>query len=590
MNPTSTRTAADVAAAGHTLSRSLLDTLDLHHGVAARFHDGSGWSELRYSQIAEQARRLARGLIRLGVEPGDRVAILSDTRVEWTLADLAALFAGAVVVPVYQTNSAGECEHVLADSGARVVFCEDDAQVEKIAPLLGRLPQLEHVITFGVRRSPAIELEDLARAGGAVPDGELDARADAVRPDDPCTIVYTSGTTGAPKGCVLTHANVRSNIDMIERRIRFDAEENVIYLWLPLAHVLARIVQLLALDQGATLAYWRRDTALLLDDVAELQPTHLPSVPRVFEKIYAAATAGASNSRPRRMLLDWAIGVGRRAQAARERARPLGVGLAAQHRLADRLVLRRIRRVFGDRLQFAVTGAAPVDPDILRFFHAAGVYVLEGYGMTETTAVAAVNTIDELRFGTVGRPLPGCSVRIAPDGELLVKGPHVFSGYHDAPDATAEVIDDDGWLATGDLARQDDDGYLTITGRKKDLIITSSGKNVTPASIENALQQQRWISHAVVYGDRRPYLTALIALEPDAPASDPRIREEIQRSVDEVNARFAAIEQVKRFALLDRDLSEEAGELTPTAKVKRQVVYERHRDRLDALYGERTPA
>jgi long-chain acyl-CoA synthetase len=579
-----------------TLASALLRALRREKGPAIRFHADGRWQRLSYPELEQRAVELARGLIALGVGPDDRVAILSDTRAEWTVADLAVLFTGATVVPVYHSNSAEETEHVLRDAGARAVFCEDDAQVEKIDAVRNRLPRLEHVISFAGSPGRAVTLGELAALGELVAPDEIDRRVAATRPGDACTIVYTSGTTGAPKGCVLTHSNVHANMNMIERRIHFGSGPNTDYLWLPLAPVLARMGQFLALNQGAQVAHWRRDPRKILDDVAALQPTHLPSVPRLFEKIHGVATRDVSGSPIKSRLLAWALAVGGRYQLALERGGVAGVRLGAQHLVADRLVLRKIRRPFGSRLKLAVTGAAPVDAEILRFFHAAGVRVLEGYGMTETTAVATVNTVDDYRFGTVGKPLPGSEVRIAEDGEVLIRGPHVFAGYFAS--GTEPTVD--GWLHTGDLGKVDADGFLTITGRKKDLIITSSGKNVTPASIEKALEQSRWIAHAVVYGDRLPYLTALITLDPteasalaetlgisDDPASLPAnelVREEIQRAVDVANSRFAQVEQIKRFVILARDLSEEAGELTPTGKVKRAVVYDRYGHALASMY------
>ncbi|MDQ3933139.1 MAG: AMP-dependent synthetase/ligase [Actinomycetota bacterium] len=561
-----------------------------------RFHANGRWRRLSYPELEQRSVEIARGLIALGVGADDRVAILSNTRAEWTVADLAVLFTGAAVVPVYQSNSAEETEHVLRDCGARVVFCEDDQQLEKIDAVRDRLPQLEHVLAFAGTPGRAMTLGELVALGELVDPQEIERHVAATRPGDACTIVYTSGTTGEPKGCVLTHANVRANIEMVERRIHFGSPPNTVYLWLPLAHVLARMVQFLALHQGAELAYWRRDPRKILDDLADLHPTHLPSVPRLFEKIHSFATRDVEGSRIKSRLLGWALDVGHSYQQALERGSVAGVRLGAAHLIADRLVLRKIRRPFGSRLKLAVTGAAPVDREILRFFHAAGVRVLEGYGMTETTAVATVNTVDDYRFGTVGKPLPGSAVGIAEDGEVLIRGPHVFAGYFGSG-AEPTV---DGWLETGDLGSIDEDGFLTITGRKKDLIITSSGKNVTPASIEKALEQSRWISHAIVYGDRRPYLTALITLDPaetpalaetlgitDDPATLPTnelARDEIQRAVDEANARFARIEQIKRFVILTRDLSEQAGELTPTGKVKRSAVYDRYGHALASMY------
>jgi long-chain acyl-CoA synthetase len=376
----------------------------------------------------------------------------------------------------------------------------------------------------------------------------------------------------------------------------------VIFLFLPLAHSLARMTQMVTLDVGGTLAYWRGDPKTVLEDLAETQPTHVPSVPRVFEKIHTRALAGAEDAgRAKATLLHWALGAGRRMRAHARAGTAPGAVLRANHRLADRLVLSKVRGLFGGRLELALTGAAPISREVLEFFDACGITVLEGYGMTETTAAATLNTVGRLRFGTVGPPLPGTEVAIAPDGEILMRGPHVFAGYHRDPEATRAVMTDDGWLRSGDLGVIED-GFLRVTGRKKDLIITSSGKNITPANLEAALAEGRWISQAVVYGDNRPYIVALVTLDPEeAPAlarrcgvapdlatmaADARVRAAVQEEVDAANAAVARIEQVKRIAILDHELSQPAGELTPTMKIKRNVVYDRYRDAFEALYAD----
>jgi long-chain acyl-CoA synthetase len=555
-------------------------------GVATRVRRDDAWAETSFAELNAAAREIAGGLISLGVRPGDRVAILAGTRPEWTLADCGALCAGATVVPVYHTNSAEECRYVLAHSGARVLICEDDAQLDKIEPIRAALPALAHVFTMlPSRRAPS--LADL-RARAAAPPDVVASAAAAVAPDDVATIIYTSGTTGPPKGCELTHANILATMRMYEQRLEL-GPDCVFFMFLPLAHSLARMVQMVALDTGATLAFWRGDPKLLLDDIAAARPTHLSAVPRVFEKIHTRALAAAdATSATRRRAFHWALGVGARARSV-ERAGPL---LRAQHRLADRLVLARVRDLFGGDLRLGLTGAAPIRRDVLEFFDACGLLVLEGYGMTETSAAATLNTPDAFRFGTVGRPLPGSEIAIAPDGEILMRGPHVFRGYHRDEGATRETFKGD-WLRSGDLGAIDADGYLAITGRKKDLIITSSGKNISPSNIEAALRECRWIAEAVVYGDNRPYLVALLTLDPDElnalevspPAHrDPRVLERLQAAVDSVNERFARIEQIKRFAVLGHDLSQAGGELTPTLKVKRATVYEKYRAEFEALY------
>jgi long-chain acyl-CoA synthetase len=598
--PLQPRTVA--AAPARTLATLVVDAAARHHGTAMRYPQDGGWQRTSYPQFGADVRAIAKGLIALGVASGDRVAVLSNTRPEWTLADFGAMCAGAVVVPVYQTNSPEECQYVLEHSETTTLFCEDAEQLAKIAEIRATLPELRHVIRFEGEGDDAFTLADVRAAGAEIADAELDARRRAIGSDDVATIVYTSGTTGPPKGCMLTHGNAISDIDACLERVHFVPDSDVVYIFLPLAHVLTRIVQFIAVEVGAEMAYWRRDPKKIVEDVQIIKPTHLPSVPRIFEKIHTAATAKAEDAGgAKAKLFHWAVGVGREVRRREDRGGHPGLILKAQYALADRLVLHRIRDLFGGHLKLALTGAAPIDTEILEFFHAAGIWVLEGYGMTETSAVESVNTIPEHRFGTVGKPLPICEVRIAEDGEVLMRGPNVFKGYYRNEEATRETLSDDGWVHSGDLGELDEEGYLSITGRKKDLIITSSGKNISPSNIENALKLSRWISQAVVYGDRRPYLTALLTLDPDEAgalaakvgaaseepadlARDPAVLAELQTTVDEVNRKFARIEQVKRFTVLGRDLSQEGHELTPSLKVKRNVVYERYADDFRALY------
>jgi long-chain acyl-CoA synthetase len=589
-----------------TIATLVLEAAARHRGPAMRSPSAGGWESTSYQQLGTDVRAIAKGLIALGIEAGDKVAILSNTRAEWTLADFGAICAGATVVPVYQTNSPEECEYVLDHSGSMALFCEDDDQLAKLAEIRDALPKLKHVFRFdggGDDDDDAMTLDALRAAGADVSDEDLDARVAAIGSDDVATMVYTSGTTGPPKGCMLTHGNLRADIDGVQPRVGFAAGDDVVYVFLPLAHVLTRIVQLVAVDAGAEMAYWRRDPKKIVEDVQLIKPTHLPSVPRIFEKIHTAATAKADAAGgAKAKIFHWAVGVGREVRGREDRGGHPGLLLKAQYALADKLVLHKIRDLFGGRMKLALSGAAPIDTEILEFFHAAGIWVLEGYGMTETCAVETLNTIEEHRFGTVGKPLPGvCEVKIADDGEVLMRGPNIFKGYYNNPEATAETLNADGWLHSGDLGELDGDGYLSITGRKKDLIITSSGKNISPSNLENALKLCRWISQAVVFGDRRPYLTALLTLDPDEAAAlaekvgadsaepadlakDPAVRKELQAAVDETNRKFARIEQVKKFTILERDLSQEHEELTPTLKVKRNVVYDRYAKDFKALY------
>jgi long-chain acyl-CoA synthetase len=574
-------------------------------GIAARHYRDGAWRELSYAELGRTVQATAGGLIELGVQPGERVAILASTRPEWLYADFGALCAGAVVVPVYHANSPEECEYVLAHSGARVVICEDRDQLWKIEQIRSRLPRLAHVVAFEDAPGDVLSLAALQSAG-LQRLAEVEARAQAVETGDVCTIPYTSGTTGPPKGCLITHGNCLANCRMGAEVTELGTGSSV-FLFLPLAHALTRAAVIYAIDQGAQMIFWRGDIRAVLDDIAETRPTHLMSAPQLFEKVYTAANAAALESGAlRRLLFEWAVACGtkaRRATAERGELPPL---LRLRLRLADRLVLSRVRGLFGGRLQLALSGAAPIAAEILEFFAACGVVVLEGYGMTEGTAMTTCNRPGEIRFGTVGPPVAPAQVSIADDGEVLVRGPHVFGGYYHDDLATRSTLVG-GWLHTGDLGMVDSRGFLTITGRKKEILITSAGKNVAPANIESMLRESRWISHAVVFGDRRPHLVALLWLDPDELAAlaartgggDPRVESlatspavntELAGMVAAVNKRLARAEQVRRFAIVPGALSLEGGELTPTMKLKRAVVHERYGHLADELYEDGAPA
>jgi long-chain acyl-CoA synthetase len=387
---------AQAAAPARTLATLCLDAAGRHRGTAMRYpQDDGGWARTSFAQLGADVRAIAKGLIALGITAGDRVAILANTRAEWTLADFGAMCAGAVVVPVYQTNSPEECQYVLEHSGATTLFAEDAEQLAKLAEVRGALPDLRHVISFeaATEAEDVLTLAGLRGAGAAVTDADLDARVGAIGADDIATIVYTSGTTGPPKGCMLTHGSLCSDIDATLQRVEFVSGEDVVYVFLPLAHVLTRIVQFVAVQAGAEMAYWRRDPKKIVEDVQIIKPTHLPSVPRIFEKIHTAATAKADAAGGvKAKLFHWAVGVGREAGRREERGGRAGLVLTAQHALADKLVLHKIRDLFGGNLKLALSGAAPIDTEILEFFHAAGIWVLEGYGMTETCAVETLNS------------------------------------------------------------------------------------------------------------------------------------------------------------------------------------------------------
>src|SRR5271165_604158 len=590
------RTALERSTNARTLGEMLLASAG-REGAALSYKEGARRSEVSYAQLLRSVRDVARGLIALDIKPGDRVAILCNTRPEWTLADGGVLCAGAATAPIYHTNSPEECEYVLAHSASRLVFCEDSEQLAKVMQVKDRCPELEHAVLLSGEDRGAMTLAELRARGAEVDAEQVDGRVAAVEPGDLASLVYTSGTTGPPKACMLSHSNWMSTAGMYEQVLDFEDPPVIVFMFLPLAHSLARIIQMVTIDVGGTLAFWQRDPQRLLEDIREVSPTHLTSVSRVFEKIYTAASAGVAEQPIRRAMLRWALATGREAR----RCEPGSGGwlLRRRRELADRLVLSKVRGLFGDRLRLAMSGAAPIAAEVLEFFDASGVTILEGWGLSESTAAGTVNTIRERRIGTVGRSLPGVEVRIAEDGEILMRGPHIFDGYLKDAHATEEAFAD-GWFRTGDVGSIED-GFLTITGRKKEIIITSSGKNVAPANIETALKESRWISQAIVYGDNRPYLVALITLDPEeAPAlaaqlgidsdrssmaGDAQVRAVIGEVVDEANARFARIEQIKRFAILDRDLTQVDGELTPTLKVKRTVVYGKFADVFDSIYA-----
>ncbi|HEV2075374.1 MAG TPA: long-chain fatty acid--CoA ligase [Thermoleophilaceae bacterium] len=586
-----------------TGSRTMADMLPLaaeRHGTAPalRHKVGDQWCDVSYGELGAVVREVALGLVDLGIEKGERVAILANTRPEWTYANFGILCSGATSVSIYQTNSPEECHYVLHHSESRSVFVEDREQLEKVRKVRSDLPALEHVIVMDPGADAgdigdAISLADLRERGRSRDHVEFDDRVASVGPDDTCVFMYTSGTTGPPKGCILTHGNYRQVTSMAEQQGVVDAGDSV-YLFLPLAHAFALLVQFVTIDLGATLAYWERDPQRIVPNLMELKPTYFPSVPRIFEKIYTMATANAEDQEKLRQ----AVQMGIKVRELRTRGEEVPAELQAAFDQAEEKLFSNVRNLFGGRIRQCVTGAAPIAKEILEFFYACGVPVLEGYGMTETSTVATVNELDAPRFGSVGKPLPGQEVRIADDGEILLKGPNIFQGYYKNDEATRETLED-GWLHTGDLGHIDEDGFVYISGRKKDIIITAGGKNITPANLENGLKQSRWISQAVVIGDRRPYLVALVTLDPEevpkfaeqhgiAPeevAGSREMREEVQRAVDTVNATVGPVEQIKRFTILSADLSQETGELTPTLKVKRNVVGEKYEREVEELYA-----
>ncbi|MFI9720259.1 AMP-dependent synthetase/ligase [Streptomyces sp. NPDC052396] len=561
-------------------------------------HPG-GRRELSYDGLAETVRAMGCGLLGLGVRPGDRVGVLSETRPEWTCAQFAVLAAGAVLVPVYPSAAEAELAWVLGDSGASVVIVENAAQAERVASVRAKLPRLRSVVLIdgqGAGEHPLV----LGELPGPAPAGELLARAASRTEDDLCGIFYTSGTTGPPKGCCLTHGNLLANHEATAQ-LADGGPGDTTYLYLPLAHILAQIIQCTTLIRGGTVCYFGGRVDRVVDELSEIRPTQLPSVPRLYEKVHARIRALAEAEGPEGPArLARAVELGLAAQAARERGEELPPELRAGWEEAERRLFAPVRELFGGRLRSARTGGAPIAPQTMDLMRACGIPLLEGYGMTEAAGVITANYPGAARSGTVGRPIPGHEVRIAGDGEVLARGPGIFRGYHGNPAATAEVLDEAGWLHTGDLGRLDEDGYLTVTGRKKDLVITSSGKNIAPSLVEFALQQSRWISRAVVVGDRRPYPVALLTLDAGelagwarrmgvefgagGPARHPAVRQLCQEAVDAANEQFAGPVRIRAFAILPEDFTVESGALTPTLKPRRAAIAERYAAEIEALY------
>ena len=589
-----------------TNSKTCADLMPLaaqrHADLAAvTYKDDSGhWVSKTFREVGEIVRQLALGLIELGIEKGDKVSILANTRPEWTYFDFAALSVGATVVPIYQTNSPEECQYVIENSDAKAVIVEDDEQLAKIDEIRDQVPKLERVIRMEGSGGNAVSMDELIEAGSSRSDSEWEQRWQSVTPDDICTFIYTSGTTGPPKGCVISHGNYRSMVTMALDESVLDSATTT-YLFLPLAHSFALLIQFLSFDLGGNIAYWERDPLKIIPNLAEVKPEYFPSVPRIFEKIYTAATGEVEKSGGlKKAVFNWAIGVGKKVRERERAGKPIGWLLRKQYEIADKQVLSKIRALFGGNIKNCVTGAAPINPEILRFFDAAGILVLEGWGMTETSTAATVARPDAFKFGKVGRAFSGCEIKIADDGEILVKGPNIFQGYYKNEEATRETLED-GWLHTGDIGELDEDGYLSITGRKKDIIITAGGKNITPANLEAEIKQSPYLSQCIVIGDRRPYLIALVTLDMEEcaklckergwPADPAELRNNegmraiIQEHLDKINEKFARVEQVKKFEILPHDLSQETGELTPTMKVKRNVVADKFEKDVDSLYA-----
>jgi long-chain acyl-CoA synthetase len=564
-----------------------LDILDLVQSqpdcVSLRRRVDGEWTDVSISTFHAEVMAAAKGLISLGVEAGDRVALMSKTRYEWTLLDYAIWWAGAVTVPIYETSSDSQVAWILSNSGSRVIFVESDkheAEVEAAKALAETPIEISHL----GRMSDA--LDSLVAAGAAVSDDELEARRAALGPDSIATLIYTSGTTGRPKGCILTHGNFRAELGGAFEMLPeiFDDESGSTLLFLPLAHVFARIIEVGTIRAGRTLGH-SAEMADLIGDLSEFHPTYVLAVPRVFEKIFNAASANAY-AEGQNSVFD------RAARTAISYSRALdsgkvGLSLKTTHAIFDKLVYAKMRDALGGRTQYAISGGAPLGDRLGHFFRGIGVTILEGYGLTETTAALCVNQPNNQRIGSVGRTFPGVEVRVAPDGELQFRGPQIFRGYWENDEDTQAVLDADGWLATGDLGEIDEDGFIRITGRKKEILVTAGGKNVAPTVLEDRIRAHPYISQCLVVGEGKPFIAALVTIDTemwDGSLHDPDLVAKVQEAIDDANTQVSRAESIRKFVILPGDWTEENGYLTPSFKVKRHVVMRDYHDTVESLY------
>jgi len=591
---------------------------ELFLGAVARYRErpvamrwkpaGAGWTPLSFQELLERVRSTSLALANLGVKRGDRVAILSENRPEWAILDYATLALGAADVPVYPTLPTPQMEYILRDAGASVAFASTQHMLDKLLEVRSALPGLRHIVAFdATARGPdVLSFSELEAQGRALPAEGWEAAALMARPDDLATIIYTSGTTGTPKGVMLTHGNITSNVisGLLRIPIQDDPGQQECLSFLPLSHIFERMAGHYLMTHAGAIINYAGSVDTVSADMGEIRPTLMCSVPRLYEKIYSRVQENAmAGSAAKRQIFRWAKKVGETCVDLTLAGKPVPLALAAQRGLADRLVFRKLRDRTGNRLRFFVSGGAPLNADIARFFLAAKLPILEGYGLTETSPVISVNTFTDHRLGRVGKPIPGVEVKVARDGEIVTRGPNVMKGYYNKPDATREVLEPDGWFHTGDIGEIDADGYLRITDRKKDLIVTAGGKNIAPQPIENIVRTSKWVLNAVMLGDRRAYPIMLVVpnlallrewakrhsyafIDDDALLARAETHEKIEREVKRMLRNLARYEVPKRFVLVKEDFSIEAGELTPTLKVRRRIVEQRYKDRIEAAYVE----
>jgi long-chain acyl-CoA synthetase len=594
---------------GDTLATMFWSRVDKSADRAAQMSKRHGaWTTLTWREVGEVVREVALGLIALGRQPGDAVALLSSSRAEWVQADFAIFSAGCITVPVYPTYPPDLIAYVINDSGARTIIVEDPGQLAKVLEAREKTPGLQQIIVmtgYEATQPPKMVmtwemLRRLGRDNASQQAGALAQRLAQTKPEDLASIVYTSGTTGPPKGVMQTHGNHLAAQRNSESAA--PCEEGWVHLlFLPLAHSFARLESFLGVYRGLCTAF-AENLDKVGDNLKEVRPHFICSVPRVFEKVYAKILSGVEAGSPaKKKIFHWAIGVGREVSRHQQRGQPLSAGLRIKRAIAHKLVFSKLHAALGGRLQWAISGGAPLSREIAEFFHSAGILILEGYGLTETCPAATFNRPTRFKFGSVGQALDNVEIKIAPDGEILIRGANVARGYLKQPEATAAVFEASGWFHSGDIGRVDEDGFLFITDRKKDLIVTAGGMNIAPQNIENMLKADPFISQAMVYGDRKPYPVALItvnaeelakfareqgivATDPAVVVKHPKVLERVGRTVEEKNSQLQSYAKIKKFTVLPIDFSQEGGELTPTLKVKRKIVSNKYLTTIEELY------
>ena len=591
-----------------TINQMVQNTIGQHGSETALSHKvDKVYQDISYATLAERIKNFSLGLTELGLQKGDRVALLSENRPEWAITDLAILAGGGVTVPMFSTLTSAQVEYIVRDSGAKILCVSSERQLQKIKDWDTNVPtNLQHIVIFDELQDDSMHTFDQAcELGQGVEDGDqiYQQASEAVTPDDLASIIYTSGTTGDPKGAMLTHSNFMSNVQAATGVVTIGTDD-IFLSFLPLSHVFERMGgHYLPLSSGATIAY-AESPFTIRQNMQEVRPTIMMSVPRVYEAMHERILNSVKEGSPtKQKIFHWSVGVGSKVSQAIQQKKNPSLGLSLKASIANKLVFEKLKAVTGGRLRFFVSGGAPLSKAIAEFFHAAGILILEGYGLTETSPVICVNRPDQWKFGTVGPMIPGIEMKIAEDGEILSRGPHIMQGYFNKPSDTAEAIDADGWFYTGDIGEIDEEGFLTITDRKKNLLILSNGKNVAPQPIENQLKQSPYISEIMLLGDQRRTITALIvpnydaikefAAEQQLEAEDiPALlqTQEIQRlirgEINQYSGDFADFERVRMFTLMEKEFSEESGEMTPTLKLKRSVIMENHKAAIDQMYGD----